>query len=87
MHFSGGVAGQIKAGGEKRLEKMCLCDVLGSLHTACTIEETVSRLDSVVNLVGASVVVDLPQAKADEGHIIATIELDVGSRHLFETCL
>ena len=48
---------------------------------ACTVKETVSSLDGVVNLVGASVVVDLPEAEADERHLAAIVELDSGRRH------
>jgi hypothetical protein len=48
---------------------------------ASTIKETVSSLDGVVNLVGASVVVDLPEAEADERHLAAVVELDGGGRH------
>jgi hypothetical protein len=48
---------------------------------ACTVKETVSSLDGVVNLVGASVVVDLPEAEADERHLAAIVEFDGGRRH------
>lgn len=51
------------------------------LRTASTVKETVSNLDGVVDRVGASVVVDLPQTEAHDGHIIAATQLDVGGRH------
>ena len=38
-------------------------------HTTGTVEKTVSSLDGVVDSVGASVVVDLPQTKANEWHL------------------
>lgn len=51
-------------------------------HTASTIEETVASLDSVVDLVSAGVVVDLPEAKAHYGHVIAAVQLNGGGRHV-----
>lgn len=49
--------------------------------TTGTIEQAVASLDGVVDLVSASVVVDLPQAKAHEGHLVAAVQLDGRSRH------
>lgn len=49
--------------------------------TAGTVEETVASLDGVVDLVGTSVVVDLPQAEAHKGHLIAAAKLDSRGNH------
>lgn len=46
-----------------------------------TVEQAVASLDGVVNLVGAGVVVDLPQTEADDRHFTAIVELDVGYGH------
>jgi hypothetical protein len=45
---------------------------------ARAVEEAVPRFDGVVDLVGAGVVVDFPEAEADEGHVVAAIQLDAG---------
>lgn len=50
-------------------------------RTASAVEETVSGLDSVVDLVSAGLVGDLPEAKAHKGHVIAAVQLDGGSGH------
>lgn len=47
-------------------------------HTASAIEEPVSGLDSIVDGVGASVVVNLPQTKADLRHLVAIVQRNVG---------
>ena len=52
----------------------------GSL-TARAVKETVASLDRVVDRVGASGIVDLPQPEADLRHLVATVELDVRDRH------
>jgi DNA-binding transcriptional LysR family regulator len=52
------------------------------LRTASAVKQTVSSLDGLVDLVSAGVVVHLPEAKAHDGHVIATAELDSGSSHL-----
>ena len=52
-----------------------------SLHTTGTIEETVAGLDGVVDGVGASVVVDLPEPKSHHGHLLAIVQLDGRGRH------
>lgn len=57
-----------------------LCAGLG-IHTASSVKKTVASLDGCINLVCASVVVDFPQTKAHEGHVITTVELDDGGRH------
>lgn len=50
--------------------------------TASAIEQTVTSLDSVVNLVRASVICDLPETETDTGHVIAAVKLDSSrSRH------
>lgn len=51
------------------------------LLTAGAVEETVTSLDGMVDLVGASLVVDLPEAKAHEGHVITAVELDGWGSH------
>ncbi len=51
-------------------------------RTACTIEETVACFDSVIDLFSAGIVVDLPEAKADDGHLLAIVEFDDGRRHI-----
>jgi hypothetical protein len=53
----------------------------GGTLTAGTVEAPVTGLDGVVDLVGASVVVDLPQAEAHEGHLEAAVQRDGGSNH------
>lgn len=50
------------------------------VRTACAVEETVASLDGVVDGVG-SVVLDLPETKAHEGHLIAAVELDGRGSH------
>lgn len=45
-------------------------------HTASAVKQTVTSLDGVVDSVGASVVVDLPETEAHEGHFIAVVKLD-----------
>jgi hypothetical protein len=52
--------------------------------TTSTIEQTVTSLDSLVDLVGASVVVDLPQTEAHDGHLVAAVQLDSGRNHFGE---
>lgn len=44
--------------------------------TCCAVEETVPALDGVVDLVGAGVVVDLPQAEAYDRHLMTAVQLD-----------
>lgn len=58
--------------------------MLGALEalTTGTIEQAVTSLDSAVDLVRAGVVVDLPQAKAHEGHFVAAAQLDNRRRHV-----
>ena len=53
-------------------------------RTAGTIEQAVSGLDGFVDDVGGNFVADLPETEAHLGHVIATIELDVGNRNHFE---
>lgn len=47
-----------------------------------TIEKAVACFDSIVNLFGTGIVVDLPEAKADDGHLLAIVEFDGGRRHI-----
>jgi hypothetical protein len=47
--------------------------------TAGAIEEAVSSLDGVVDDIGGNGAVDLPEAEAHLGHVIAAVELDDGS--------
>ena len=47
-------------------------------RTAGTIQQTVTSLDGLVNGVGAGGVVNLPEAEADLGHLVAAAELDGG---------
>jgi len=49
--------------------------------TAGAIEQTVTGLNGVVNLVCAGVVVHLPQTEAHEGHLKAAAELNGGGSH------
>lgn len=60
-------------------------DTLASLDlvavVAGAVKQTVASLDGVVDLIGAGVVVDLPQAETDERHLAAIVELDGGRRH------
>jgi hypothetical protein len=44
--------------------------------TASTIEKAVTGLDGIVNDIGGNGVVDLPEAEAHLGHLIAAVELD-----------
>lgn len=46
--------------------------------TASTIEEAVASLDGVVDDIRGNGVVDLPEAEAHLGHVIAAVELDDG---------
>jgi hypothetical protein len=48
------------------------------LHTTGAIEQAVSSFDSIVDGVRAGVVVNLPQTKADLGHLVAIVQRDVG---------
>jgi len=52
--------------------------------TACAIEETVTKLNGLVDGVGSNSVVDLPEAEAHLGHIKAAVELDVGHLDHFD---
>ena len=45
-------------------------------HTTSSIEQTVSGLDGIVNSIGASVVIDLPETETNLWHIIAAVQLD-----------
>ena len=51
------------------------------LLTACAVEETVTGLNSVVDLISASVVIDLPQAEANERHFCPAAKFDCRGRH------
>jgi hypothetical protein len=60
-------------------------DTLASLDlvavVACAVKEAVAGLDGVVDLVGAGVVVDLPETETDKRHLAAIVKLDGGRRH------
>ena len=45
--------------------------------TSGRVEKTISSLDCVVNSVGASCVIDLPQTETDLWHLLAIVKLDV----------
>lgn len=60
--------------------------VFGLPLTAGTIEKTITSLDGVVDDIGSDRGVDLPEAEAHLGHIIAAAELDNGRYH-FVGCL
>lgn len=49
--------------------------------TACAVKETVACFDGIVDLVGARVVVDLPEPEPDQGHRVTAAELDGGRCH------
>ena len=49
--------------------------------TAGAVEETVSLLDGMIDLVCAGVVVHLPETKAHKGHVVAAAELDGRGGH------
>lgn len=49
--------------------------------TTSTIEQPIPSLDGIVNGVGTSVIVHLPQPKADNWHLIAIVEFDRRSSH------
>ena len=51
------------------------------LHTGGTVKETITHLDGIVDLIRAGVILDLPQSKADQGHFMAVVQFDSGSRH------
>lgn len=51
------------------------------LRTASTVKQSVSRLDGLVDLIGARLVVYLPQPKAHLGHLVAIVKLDARDRH------
>lgn len=50
-------------------------------NTTCAIEEAVSCLNSIVDRVCASRLVDFPEAEADDGHGVAIVELDGWGSH------
>jgi hypothetical protein len=50
-----------------------------SVRTAGAVEQPVSSLDGVVHSVGAGRIVDLPQSKADLGHLVAIVQRNVWS--------
>ena len=52
---------------------------LSITRVAQVVEQPVSSLDGVVNSVGAGSIVDLPQSKANLGHLVAIVERNVGS--------
>lgn len=54
--------------------------------TTRAVEQTVAGLDGVVDGVSGAGAVDLPEAEADLGHVIAAVELDVGDGH-FGLCM
>ena len=54
--------------------------------TAGTIEKAITSLDGVVDDIGSDRGVDLPEAEAHLGHVIAAAELDNGRDH-FVGCL
>jgi hypothetical protein len=47
-------------------------------RTAGSIKQAVTSLDGVVDGVGTSIVVDLPQAESNLGHLVAIVEGNVG---------
>lgn len=47
----------------------------------CTVKETVARLDGIIDSIGTGVIVDFPKPKANKGHLMAAVELDVWGRH------
>ncbi len=51
------------------------------IFTARAVEETVTGLDGVVDLIGACVIVHFPQSKPNQGHLVAAAELDGRSSH------
>ena len=48
-------------------------------RTAGTVKEAITSLDGIVDDIGGDGVVDLPEAEANLGHLIAAVELDVGN--------
>lgn len=50
-------------------------------HTTCTVKETISRFDSIIDLVCTSVVVNLPKSEANERHWMAAAKFDIWRRH------
>lgn len=55
---------------------------LGVLFTACTVEQTVAGLDGVIDLISTRVIIDLPQAKANNGHVISAAQFSIWGGHL-----
>lgn len=49
--------------------------------TAGAVKAAVAGLDSLVDVIGAGVVADLPQTKAHEGHVVAAVQLDGRGNH------
>ncbi len=49
--------------------------------TARAVKETVTGLDGVVDLIGACIIVHLPQSEPNQGHLVAAAELDGRSSH------
>ncbi len=56
----------------------------GKTHTTCSVEQSIAYLNGIVDCVGTSSIVDLPQAKANLWHRITAVELN--SRH-FCSCV
>ena len=50
-------------------------------YTACAVEETVTTLDSVVDLICTGIVVHFPQSEANKRHGVTTIEFGRWGSH------
>lgn len=59
---------------------MCI-ELTDNSRTASAVKETVTGLDGVVDSVGASSVVDLPETEANNWHVMAAVELDRRRSH------
>ena len=51
-------------------------------YTACAVEETVTTLDSVVDLICTGIVVHFPQPKANKRHGVTAIEFGRWRSHI-----
>lgn len=58
----------MKEGGQKKV-----------LHTTGSIEKPITGLDGVVHNVSGLVVLHLPQAEANLGHLVAIVQVDTGN--------
>ena len=62
--------------------KMVFLVVESNQYTACAVEETVTTLDGVVDLICTGIVVYFPQPEANKRHGVAAVEFDRWRSHV-----